>query len=144
MPSRTPIPSLGEVLARSRALNGNGHVNWQIWRQVVGTKVATRSRPENIDQGLLWVVVTSNTWAQELSLLRRTIVSRLGTHGIAVSGLRFRVGKVEPLRAPPARETIQPARLPSQFQDRLNRLDDPRLREVISEAAAYSLALQRR
>lgn len=144
MPPRSNIPSLGDVLARSRALNGSGRVNWQIWRQVVGTRIAVRSRPENIDQGTLWVVVTSNTWAQELSMLHRTLIGKLAEHGIFVSRLRFRVGKVEPLRAAPAQDAIRPAELPAQFQERLDRLEDPRLREVISQAAAYNLALRRR
>ncbi len=137
------LASLGDVLAQSKALTQEGRVSWQQWRAVVGSRVAARSRPDNIDAGTLWVTVTSNAWAQELSMLRRTIIGRLRGAGAKIERLRFRVGKVEPLRPPRQLTPARPASLPPDLAARIAQIDDAELRDAITEAAGYQLGLER-
>lgn len=68
------------------------------WSEIVGAKVAENSRALRIERGRLVVEVRSSVWAQELSLMRRTIQQkindRLGER--AVSNLHFVVRGKEP------------------------------------------------
>jgi predicted nucleic acid-binding Zn ribbon protein len=47
------------------------------WPRVVGHKVAVHSRAIRVDGGRLFVEVDSPVWAQELSLMKRTILREL-------------------------------------------------------------------
>ncbi|MBD3368669.1 MAG: DUF721 domain-containing protein [Candidatus Eisenbacteria bacterium] len=64
------------------------------WPEIVGPKVAEHSRALRIERGRLVVEVPSAVWAQELSLMRRTIQQkinrRLGSR--TVETLQFVVG----------------------------------------------------
>jgi predicted nucleic acid-binding Zn ribbon protein len=64
------------------------------WPDVVGPKVASHCRAIRIEQGRMLVEVGSPVWAQELSLMRRTIIQkinrRLGSR--TVQSLHFVVG----------------------------------------------------
>ncbi len=64
------------------------------WPDIVGPKVASHCRALRIEQGRLLVEVQSPVWAQELSLMRRTIQQkinrRLGSR--TVESLHFVVG----------------------------------------------------
>lgn len=139
MNQRAAPPSVGDVLAQSRALNQPGRVSWQLWHQIVGSRVAARSRPDRIENGTLCIVVTSNAWAQEMSLLQRTVLARLKHHGVQVERLWFRVGKVTPLRRPKSVRQVDPAPLPTELVQRLQHIDDEELRLAISEAASLGL-----
>lgn len=132
---------MGDVLAQSLALRAPDRISWHDWREVVGSKIAHRSRAEKIEDGVLWITVTSATWAQELSMLQRTIIGRLSGKGPKISKLRFTVGRVEPLRSGVARELPTPVQLPPELAATLNGLEDPLLRKVIAEAASYQLAI---
>lgn len=47
------------------------------WASVVGRKVAGHSKAVRVDGGRLFVEVDSPVWAQELTLMKRTIVREL-------------------------------------------------------------------
>lgn len=71
--------------------------------------------------------------------MQAPILERLKTVLPSVRMLRFRVGQVEvPATDPPTRVTR--AELPGELIEALDALDDPELRRIIGEAAAYSLA----
>lgn len=114
------------------------------WERAVGSRIALRTRPARLERGVLHVVAASSAWAQELSLLGEAIATRLREDGLAVSSLRFQVGKVEaPERVvprEPPRELPPPAPLPPALRDALGRIDDASLREVLTNAARASLA----
>ena len=78
---------LAEGLERQGALTA--------WPQIVGAQVAQHSRAEALEDGILWVRVDSSVWAQELSLLERTIIraftERLGEG--SVREIRFHSGR---------------------------------------------------
>lgn len=62
---------LGKKLSEQRAVVD--------WPRVVGSKVAGHSRALRVDGGRLFVEVDSPVWAQELTLMKRTIVRQLNT-----------------------------------------------------------------
>lgn len=128
---------LSALLERSPKLRHPGNVPWAVWRQVVGSNVARRSRPTSLTSGTLFVTVSSSAWAQELSLLSRGIIERLRATGYGVTLLRFGVGKVELPEHATARRKVQKRALPEELRARLSRLDDPELRELIARAASY-------
>lgn len=109
----------------------------------MGSRIALRTRPARLERGVLHVVAASAAWAQELSLLGEAIATRLREDGLAVTSLRFQVGKVEaPERVvprEPPREVPAPAPLPPALRDALGRIDDDSLREVLTSAARASL-----
>lgn len=132
---------VGALLGGSRALAAAGRVDGDSWCRAVGDRVAARTRPGRIREGILTVYVASAVWAQELSLLSPTIVERLRKTGLEVQSLRFRVGEIEPI---PARREAAPAGrpvdLPGDLSARLAKIGDEALRTKMAEAAAYSLA----
>ncbi|HEX4475650.1 MAG TPA: DciA family protein [Polyangiaceae bacterium] len=139
------LTQVGRLLAGSSELASRGdRIDHERWRRIVGERVAERTRPGKIQCGVLTVYVASSVWAQELSLLSSAMKDRLAEAGFAVDEVRFRVGDLgervvaTPSAPPPARETPKSA-LPDDLARRLERVEDPALRAVIAEAAAYSL-----
>lgn len=134
--------TVGDILAVSNRLARPGYVDWWSWREVVGERVATRSRPRSLERGTLIVTVQSALWAQELSLLTPLVIEALRKRHLAVSRVRFVVGEVE---VPSRGEPVSPARpteLPPALLSRLERIDDEELRSAIASAASLSLGSQ--
>jgi predicted nucleic acid-binding Zn ribbon protein len=48
------------------------------WKEIVGESVASVSYCENVENGILYVKVSSASWRQELSFLKRDILSKIG------------------------------------------------------------------
>ncbi len=139
------LTQVGRLLAGSAELASRGdRIDHERWRRIVGERVAERTRPGKIQRGVLTVYVASSVWAQELSLLSSAMKDRLAEAGFAVNEVRFRVGDIgervvtAPSAPLPAR-AIPKIALPDDLAQRLERVDDPGLRAVIAEAAAYSL-----
>ena len=53
------------------------HAVWNIWSEVVGELLASKTEPARIEDGKLFVRVASSTWMQELQFLKDDIRSRL-------------------------------------------------------------------
>lgn len=138
---REPV-SLGMVVGQSRALRRRGpRVDHDLWRRAVGHRVARRTAPGPLRDGVLTVYVASAVWAQELSLLSPAIVDKLRAASLDVARLRFRVGTIDP---PDDSHIVEQhaapkAALPPDLERRLQGVEDSELREAIAEAAAYSL-----
>jgi hypothetical protein len=47
------------------------------WKEAVGNHIASASFPENVRDGVMFVCCKSSAWANELSLHKRDIISRL-------------------------------------------------------------------
>jgi hypothetical protein len=74
------------------------------WPEIVGAEVARNSHPSRIVERTLLVVTRSSAWSNQLSFLAdhalRAIAARLPKAGI--ERLRFRVGRLPSVSAPPA------------------------------------------
>lgn len=46
------------------------------WREIVGELVASRTWPDGLDSGVLWVEVKSSSWLHQLSFLKDEILTR--------------------------------------------------------------------
>lgn len=109
----------------------------------MGTRIATRTRPEKLERGTLWVLTASAAWSQELSLLVDPIKERLAELGIEIKELRFRVGKIDAdsriaLRRPP-KEAPREVRLEEPLARALANVGDDDLRRAIAGAAKRAL-----
>src|SRR5262245_29386378 len=137
------MPALvGSLLAGTRATaarRANVALDWEAWREVVGDRIARRTRPGALRDGELTVYSESPVWAQELSLLSEEIVGRLRERGLSVASIRFRAGSVRRAAPVPARAAPAPV-LPDDVRENLEKIADPELRHTIAEAAAHSLA----
>jgi hypothetical protein len=129
--------TLGALLGHAALARRADRVDRDTWVKAVGERVAQRTEPTTLSQGVLLVRVASSVWAQELSLLAPTIVGRLRASGVLVSGLRFHVGEIAPLGPLRGRRVTPrtPRPLPGDLLRRLERIEDPELRRAIEEAA---------
>lgn len=114
------------------------HISLSEWQNAVGEKLAQRTHPERIADGVLTVRVPSSTWAQELSLLSQVVLDRLKAGGHSIQRLRFHVSPSPPQPEIPV-TTVRRAELPAGLQRSIAQVADPELRGLIAEAAAYSL-----
>ena len=131
--------SVGEVLDQSARLSKGLSLNWYVWKDVVGLRLAQRTRPMSLHDGTLTVKVSSSIWAQELSFLQDTLLHRLNARGLATRRLRFRVGQVDsPPRLPRVRAN-QPSPIPAELAKRLAKVEDPEVRRAIAKAASYAI-----
>lgn len=107
--ARTP-PLLGEALrgalercAWSEPLRGWGAVD--AWPEVVGARIAARTRAVEYRDGRLLVEVDGATWLAELTLLSRQILARL----TAAVGTESAPCPVKEIRFVPARGSAAPS-----------------------------------
>lgn len=56
------------------------HQLLQLWESVVGSAVASHSRPVAIQRQVLWVATSSAAWAQNLNFSRRSLLLRCNQH----------------------------------------------------------------
>jgi predicted nucleic acid-binding Zn ribbon protein len=67
------------------------------WKEIVGSEIALRSRPESIRAKTLFVTVKDAIWAQELGFQKEVILKRLKpylTEGQELTDVMFVVGRV--------------------------------------------------
>jgi hypothetical protein len=119
------------------------------WSELVGSRIASRTRPEGVRERVLVVEVATSAWLQELNLLRPQILSgllaRLGEPRL-FDDLKFKLAGarrgVAPAGGPrrPQRPTV-PSRPPpvpatgaarEQIARDVERIDDAELRELIA------------
>lgn len=115
----------------------------ETWRQAVGPRLADRTRPVQLVAETLTVEVESSTWAQELSFLSGTILSRLRESGIVLKDIRFRTKRTSHRPRPKLKpaKVAQRAPLPPDLSAKLEKIGDPELRDAIARAASYNLGL---
>jgi predicted nucleic acid-binding Zn ribbon protein len=119
------------------------------WTELVGARIAQRTRPDGIVDRVLWVEVATSAWLHELNLLRMQLIAglreRLGEPAL-FDELRFRLagqrrrdpvalrGPRRPAPAGPARPAPPPAT--GAARERIVReaeaVDDAELRELIA------------
>lgn len=117
------------------------------WSDLVGPKIAQRTRPDGITDRILWVEVATSAWLHELDLLRpqlvKSLLERLGEPSL-FDDLKFRLAgrhRRDPVAlraarrpAPPPRPMPPPAT--GAARERIVRevgaVDDAELRELIA------------
>jgi hypothetical protein len=139
---------LGSLVADARAgmiRAGGCPLDGHTWRGAIGERIASRSTPEQLRDGVLTLRVATPVWAQELSLLSSTIIERLLPLGFVVHAVRCKVGAVEPSRSIGRTRQLVPAaavELPPDLTRQLAQIADDDLRATIEAAARSQLQLQ--
>jgi hypothetical protein len=145
---KAPEP-LDQVLVRAgedRFARKRLPISRRIWVDCVGGRIADRAEPIFLDRGVLTVRAATSTWANELSLLRETLLARLRAAGVDVTEIRFRVGAIATPIAPPERRVTRsvpaPAALAPELERELATVGDDDLRATLRSAARANLAWQ--
>lgn len=76
--TQSAAQALGRVLAGyglSDEIRGNRVMTE--WAELVGPRVAARTRPDGISERVLWVEVATSAWLHELSLLKAQLLAGL-------------------------------------------------------------------
>jgi len=140
--------SIEHVLARAgedRFAPNRAPIPPHVWAAAVGARIAERTRPIAVENGVLVVRTATSVWASELSLLSDALLARLRTAGIKVRALRFRVGAVEaPEHLPELRaaKVPRPIELDPRIARTIAQIEDAELRDAITFAARANLAWQ--
>lgn len=117
------------------------------WSELVGAKVAARTRPDRIVDRILYVEVATSAWLQELTLLKSQLylglVSRLGDPRL-FDDVRFKLAgrsRKEPVTVPRPRAKPPAPLVPGkpasgatreQIVSEVSAVDDEELRELIA------------
>jgi len=115
------------------------------WAELVGTKIALRTRPDGVNDRVLWVEVATSAWLHELNMLKpqllKGLTERLGQPRL-FDEIRFKLAgrsRREPPAAARARpEVVRPAPIPAtgahreQIVSEVAAVDDLELRELIA------------
>jgi hypothetical protein len=125
------------------------------WPEVVGKRLAARTRPETLYRGRLKVVVANSSWLNELTFMRQEIISRI-TEVMGrpvVRELDLKLGRPRPPGPAAPREVRHPGTpppprtrepMPEAVKDRVEQevaaLEDPELREAVRDAWLEELA----
>ena len=123
-----------------------------LWERAVGPQIASRTLPENLRRGSLYVLTSTPAWLHQLQFLKEEILAKLNE----LSGknefrrLFFSIGEI-----PEGRSSV-PDRLPPDFvmqklpaRDRqmmeksLAAIGDPELREAIAKAMIREISRRR-
>ena len=86
------------------------HAVWNVWAEVVGPLLASKSEPIRIEEGKLFVRVANSAWMQELQFLKDDIRSRLN-HRLGASvvrGLYLVLGAGKPRKKEEGARPIHP------------------------------------
>ena len=142
-----PLEELLDRAGENRFAPKQAPIPTRAWAKALGPRIADRTRPLTLENGLLVVRVTTNAWATELAMLKPWLLERLANVGFEVKDIRFRVGALDLTPRPPERRASRivppPAALPRDLAQRLSSIDDLELREAVALAARANLAWQK-
>lgn len=140
----SPLGALLESAHSASIDSGGCPLDVHTWQKAMGKRIAARSTPEHLRDGVLTLRVASSVWSQELSLLSTDIIARLQEIGFSVQRIRCRVGTAPQqtaTRRPRRMPTLPDAPLPEELKLRLASVDDAELRQAILLAAQSHLNL---
>jgi hypothetical protein len=117
------------------------------WSELVGPKVAARTRPDGISERVLWVEVATSAWLHELNMLKaqllKGLIERLGEPRL-FEDIRFKLAGRSRREATTVPKPREPAPLPlpsgipatgarrEQIVSEVASVDDEELRELIA------------
>jgi predicted nucleic acid-binding Zn ribbon protein len=84
------LHELASQLGIQRTLKQYGVIT--SWEEIVGEQIARVAAPQRIDNGTLYVTVSTAPWRAELSMRRREIIQKVNQHAGAevIRDIRFR------------------------------------------------------
>jgi len=84
------IISMVTGMGMSSKLKTSGIFNH--WKEIVGEEIAKRTSPERLVRGILYISVSSSTWANELSLMSVQLIEKINAFAgeQVVKTIRFR------------------------------------------------------
>jgi predicted nucleic acid-binding Zn ribbon protein len=147
-----------QSVLKKRGLSGELRAHRLIapWPKIVGEKIASRSIPDGLHRGVLWVRVDSAAWMHELSFLRKDIAenaNKVAGHPPLVQEVRLHLGprtvaedgdvlaSIIDIRRPELRERPLP---PPATGDRLKTIEAEVARVSDDELRAILLDTRRR
>jgi len=62
------------------------------WEKIVGAEIYKKTKPQKIARGILYISVTTSTWANELSLMSGQLIEKINSFigEEVVKSIRFR------------------------------------------------------
>lgn len=62
------------------------------WEEIVGTEICKKTKPERIIRGILYISVSTSTWANELSLMSGQLIKKINSFigEEAIKNIRFK------------------------------------------------------
>ena len=116
------------------------------WHEAVGPRIAAHAAAVRLAAGRLTVVASTSVWAQQLSLLKPELLSRLAERfgpGL-VTGIFVVTGRVEAPAPTPAPAVAPPAgpppELPPELEREIGAIGDEEVRRAVARTARASLA----
>ena len=95
------VESLGnvlqDVLAKQKINVSSGNRKLiDVWKKSVGPQIASRTRPDRVQKGILYVKVANSVWMHQLQFLKRDIMDKFNknTHTETVENIRFFLGEI--------------------------------------------------
>ncbi len=115
---------------------------WNRWFELVGERLAARTQPLSLQEGVLTLTVASSAWLNELSFMRADLVRRINEvlGSGTVNAIRFVVGQVCPsLPLPMPRVAVRaeveiPPEYLKEVEQETDGVSDAELRGVIRNA----------
>ena len=142
-PVKIEVP-LGRALERAAPVGRRLLAVKQRWRDIVSERTLEHARPTSIRRDVLTLTVTDSLWMSELMYFVPEFLATLNAAlpaDQALARIRLRVGELPVLPAPgpvpPAGpEPVEVAELSRELRERLEKIDDPELREQMVRIAA--------
>ncbi len=114
------------------------------WKQLVGDPVAAHTWPNQIRFKKLYVIVRNSVWMQQLTFLKPELLAKLNDRagGPLLTDISLRVGEV-PKGSPlcdkstlPPTLVVPASELPADMQAHLSSIQDPAIRQRLTEVIA--------
>lgn len=146
---KSELKPLGALLESARLATvkaGGCSLTALEWGRAMGPRIAARSTPEQLRDGVLTLRVASAVWSQELSLLSHEIIQKLVTLGYQVQKIRCQVGPLPtgglPKKPSRSARPLPDVPLPTELLATLSTIGDDELRQAVQAAAQNQLNLQ--
>jgi hypothetical protein len=152
------VETAGDVLARwlgkrKKETRLQLYILRNRWAELVGERIALRTLPQSLRDGLLTVAVVNSTWLNELSFMRTSLVQQINAffndRRRQISAIRLVAGEVKRPPTPPWSEDQpdappEPVKLPPDQVEQIKRevrhqVQDPDLQGSILSARLAQL-----
>ena len=119
------------------------------WEKIVGKVIARHARPQSVRGKRLSVIVDSNAWMQQLSMLKPDIIQKVNRSmgKDAIAGITLKLGEVA-VSETPSRERRVPVRLSNEekikVEEYVKNVQDDEAREVIKRVIEKDMMIRKK